>query len=1356
MYSRTQKKSSTTLPYETFGQLLRRYRKRAGLAKQSDLAKLVGATQQTVSRWEQGLSRPRDKEIALLASALGAEKEIPDLLRAAGYSLPTKAGTPVDRVFPLASLPPDSFERFCATLVTYLYRSEGMQVARAGGPGHKQDGIDISATNGRRTLSFQCKRMEEFGPIKVAKVIEDHTFKADRKFLLLSRVATPQARAEIAKRADWELWDAEDLTRKVRSLSLVEQRDLVGTFFRGLRSELLGEAEPGPWLTFEDYFAPFLRRDGSFNHAWTLVGRETELARIGEAFKEEGTRLVSIVAPAGRGKTRLLLDALRAFIAARPFVTVRMLSGTESLTAKDFEALGDGQQLLVVDDAHERDDLAGLFRHCATTERCTVLMTLRRYGREALRMQAAYFALVGEGVVTVDLPEPSLADASALAKQALVECGGPVQMADALAQATFDSPLATVLGARILAEGETPLPLLGNNDAFRTQILARFQDVIAGEIASGADVDRMAGLLRVIALVQPIRSDDPDLLSLLNDVEKIGTSDATRLIKTSIEAGILFRRGARYRLSPDLLADSIIERSCISLERESSRYAEEVFDKARGDHLAHILINLGRLDWRQRDGDTRDSKLLDGLWKRLRWVNKYDNPYVEAAEAVAYYQPKQALLFAEKLIAEGHGANEHVCKLIRNASYNYVFLDEACRLLWKAALSEERDPRRSSHGLRILKELAQYSPNKPREFVEGVVKFAIEAIDAGVDEANGSNAFEILRGSLQPEVQVTSAVTSRTMTFSTYQASRSVMADVRKEALGKLVEWIADSKNLRRAFVAAQTLPEALRAPMAADASSRTSWMEERDQLIQELSDLSIKLESPVVLVRVGESVAQQAFYGTGKSQAGALGILKTLQRDRDTRLVRALMDSWGSNTWPIDSKSHERPDHEADRQALVKELNDSFKDVSGLCGYLARWLEEIGRVADGNERFPALFVNVLIDSNLSLAKAVVELEMGKDSGPMGKFGGAGLGRLLASGDNRSQALVKEVVAQANPRTLEMVSEGYVRLDSKRDFSEMDHEVFRVVFASKDAKVIYNAAQMFSNVAASDPRLAVDLARTLDLTVSERATHDLFMWLNHGNTIPAGVTTDDDLRVLVKSLASVAELDDHWIRHFLKRSLKRVPEAVIELVKERLIAVDATSNARPLPFMRKDFDGEGLGLLENLDGAAHLVSLFEWGLRRVDDSGIQYEFGSAVASLCGKYNDSLCDIVLGWMSGGTLDHAKLMATVLTRASNDFVLRRVQFVRDILSAALQIGEDAREQIASALYSAMASGMRGGAAGEPFPEDLALEADASAVLPTLSRFDPAHDLYRDLLALAQENILRQRRRVEAMDAADEESA
>jgi len=90
--------------------------------------------------------------------------------------------------------------------------------------------------------------------------------------------------------------------------------------------------------------------------------------------------------------------------------------------------------------------------------------------------------------------------------------------------------------------------LFRSNDAFRATVLKRYEQVIAEDIATGKDQDRVHAMLRVLALIQPVIPDDRRVLELLASLEGIEAPDASRLARLLIDSGVLFKRGALYRL----------------------------------------------------------------------------------------------------------------------------------------------------------------------------------------------------------------------------------------------------------------------------------------------------------------------------------------------------------------------------------------------------------------------------------------------------------------------------------------------------------------------------------------------------------------------------------------------------------------------------------------------------------------------------------------------------------------------------------------------------------------------------------------------------------------------------------------
>ena len=264
-------------------------RTRLGLS-QTELAAELGLKQQAISRWEAGTHRPSVDQVPALAKLI--EEESSTLTTLAGYGKPVaiQPGDP----FPVEALPPDVFERFVEALLSDLYPEAEVNIL--GSRGHAQKGSDVIVTYpDGRVLSFQCKRVERFGIADIEKAVADPHARRERKFLVLSKIATPAAIETVTAHPGWGLWDKQVLTRKVRSLRIETQERLVDIYFRGQRMALLGRNEPGPWVTSEEYFAPFQGRSAIFTHDWPLVGRDSDVERVVEALGMEplGSRCFS-------------------------------------------------------------------------------------------------------------------------------------------------------------------------------------------------------------------------------------------------------------------------------------------------------------------------------------------------------------------------------------------------------------------------------------------------------------------------------------------------------------------------------------------------------------------------------------------------------------------------------------------------------------------------------------------------------------------------------------------------------------------------------------------------------------------------------------------------------------------------------------------------------------------------------------------------------------------------------------------------------------------------------------------------------------------------------------------------------
>ena len=774
-------------PYEKLGKVVVAGRKRKGL-EQGELGRVLGTTQQNVSRWEAGRSRPRLRQVSALALALGEKEET--LRRIAGYGppaevLPVTVTLSHDQPFPVDALSPEAFQRFTQDLVCALH-PDAREVRAAGKTGHDQAGSDILAilADGRR-FSFQCKRVTRFGPADVRKAVLVHTLPADHRFLVLSRVASLQAAEAVRAVPDWTLWDKDDIARLVRDqLAPPARRKLVDKYFPGQRYALLGEPNPGPWQTPEEFFAPFAGTHATFSHDWDLVGRGDDVDTIVQALRDDANRIVLLFGAGGSGKSRILKSVVETLKTQNRRAPL-FLSPTDTLDAAALEMLGDGPEIVIVDDAHDRSDLRGLFAYAAHPGRdIRVLLAARPYARGRLRGQAGEFAHGGAVAEVQQLRPLGLDDTTKLAAEVLSRFGGAPEFAEPIAHATRDCPLVTVLAGRIAVEENLPLTLAQHADAFRDTIFGKFAKIITGELALPGEQTIFTDILKLVSLVQPFSIEDAAFLELATDIANVPRDKVSVTLRMLIEGGVLYQRGAQYRLMPDLLGDYIIEQTCIGADERLDSFADRVFAAAMPPLLEHVLVNLGRLDWRRASGDPAKSHLVAHLWRALKVTGDYHDSALEAAAAAAVYQPRHALDFVTRQWRAGV-RHDDLIKIVRNTAYHPEHLGEACGLLWEMGRADGRDQGRfPSHPMRTLKELCAVEPDKPLAVNASIVDFGLSLLDRSDAFETHYTPFDFLKAILSGAGH-TAKSNDRTLTFKPFSVNYDAVARLRARVIDR-------------------------------------------------------------------------------------------------------------------------------------------------------------------------------------------------------------------------------------------------------------------------------------------------------------------------------------------------------------------------------------------------------------------------------------------------------------------------------------------------------------------------------------------------------------------------------------------
>ena len=1333
-------------PYSSLGQHLLQWRKAAGILRQADFAARLKTKQQTVSRWEAGQSRPRERQLPLIASVLGVTMD--ELRAAAGYASKTVVST-FDQPFPVDALAPETFERFCIYLLQFLYPKA---VAHpAGGRGHTQDGTDILVTMPDGSIhSFQCKRAEEFGPQKVHTVVATHKVRADKKFLVLSRIASPQAREAIGAHKGWDIWDKDDLSVKVRSLPKIDQLAIVDIFFAGRRFELLGVAEEGVWETTKEFFAAFENASGLFNHAWKLVGRDNALAEFNSYLNDANSRIVFLIGSGGSGKSRVLKQAIEAYERAHKGTTVRFLSRTTALTKKSLEELGNKPALLIIDDAHDRTDLPLLFQFAATMNNIKLVMALRPYGLNHLKAQASNFSLL-EFIKELKLQPLTKQEAEQLAKQVLEKEKGPLQSAKDIAKLTYDCPLATVVGAQIVAREKKLFDLAKNEEAFRTTLFSRFANVIAGEIGQKSDAEPLRKLLRVLSLCQPFYLDDKALHLLVENVESISSHDTNRLLKLLVESGILFKRGARYRLSPDVLADYIIEDTCIGPQGRSTGYAEKVFDAADEKQIEALLVNLGKLDWQLSNGDASNSHLLDGVWEKLKPTSEYDDPYIRSVQAIAFYQPLRAMAFGEALIRQGK-FNKQLAEIFKYAAFNFEHISRACAALWHLGQDDDRRlNQHPNHPIRILEELCAVRPNKPLAYNEAVIEFALSLARDPGEWSHRHTPLDIVTAIFETEGHTTTAK-NHAITFDPFTVSPKAVAKLRERVLDLVFELLSNS-NTRVATISAATLGKALRFPMGLfNAQIEDSLIEEWTILfcetLERIEQAVKKHEyDPLVLVGIAKAISWHANYGKPETSKHAKRVRNASSSSLDYRVLSTLSDGYGMELRRADVKNYEgRLKQEHDK--LAADIIAAYPSGADLRRYIAEKLDHMYKTSNEVSSSPDVLYGSLLRISEGLVQATIENALTDPHSLTARFAASALLILWQRDASEAKKIAAAFMCSGNEKLMADVGRALANVHNQRIETGPDEFDFTKTLVQSDSISVVSAGiGVIMSLSRVDADEALSLVRFVNIGASHRLADELLCLFSFGPELPFSRLVEADIKILLEKLIEVYELDGHWIETFLASASKSFPDMTLDFFINRVERAARETNWKYRPINHGPYVHVPLSFKESHNYGALLAKVVGWMAKSSyeEDQKILFDYrcSELFEAVFGSFDEEVLQFIEQWSETADEASFKLIANILNEAPHTFVLEHARLVVELLTKAQRISPDAFKALKSGLFSSAARGIRSGTAGQPFPRDLEAKAGCEKILQGLSRFSPAYEVYEALLKEAEMNIARQLR-------------
>jgi hypothetical protein len=1270
------------------------------------------------------------------------------------------------------------FEAFARDLVSKL---DGVtECHHYGAQGSKQNGIDLDAklTDGKHWV-FQCKQVRKFTAGDAKKAITKTTYKASKFVILVACEVGSGARDFIAEEPKWELWDVRDISQRVRALGMEKARALVERHLgTGWRKLFLGLDTLSPFISPEKYFDRLLQPDRLFNHAWNLVGRVDVLAEL-DSFVRSQERVAVMSGRGGIGKSKLLQSFTADPLRSNSDRMVWFVQEELSLTPEAFDEIPLRPTLLIVDDAHRRDDLPLLLAYVKRQNDVKLLFSSRPQGIDVLQglLSRSGFDRTEVRILTElkHLDRPNL---TSLAKQAL----GPqhAHLADQLAALTRDCPLVTVVGGKLLAQRAINPALLERDEHFRFTVLNRFRDEMLGKIGQ-ENAPFYRALLELISATAPFYSDDKKFAELAAayleanlDNPKEATPEKVVVAIGQLEkVGLLLRRGRTLRITPDVLADHILANLCMAPNSVPTGAAEKLFDHFLQHTPERVLRNLAELDWRIERSSGKGIDLLAKIWNKLENDFLVGNSHkrlrlLDVVKQAAYFQPGQALGYvrlaygaltkpsANEAVESFPLSNESLMtelpEILQRAAYSMDYLPDCCELLWRLGRSDTRELNPyPHHAIRVLQSLAEYRLTKPLAFNEivldcvdtwlqdpGAFDFAhspLSILDELLEKSGDSSKSE--GGMFVVDVFLIDPKSTRRLRSRALQIlSRSARNAKPKVAISILESLrgvlgdrfrmgaIPDSSEYFRLW-----LPEKLEAleciqEIAAEASSSlVHW-----KALQILEWPSREDPQPEVRKKTQEIIG-------GVPDSFQLRLTRALAND--TLLFHRLSLKPDDENWQQQANEREKLDNEF-RAGVSAECAANLQRES-LFSTIDRCLRDMDEARFSS--WPNHLLFELAKSYPDAAARLIDSILASPDTPLARFFHVILDGIGSRSKKTLSAFIHKAHAVGGPMIQWSLAHYYWFSNRETIPSETDLGILKELIRSDDPQTSRLAIESLAFLAKKDPELSFQLAVEAPIQGQQsRASAVCHAFTRAFGIDPDRLSSDQLVRLLVQ-FDAVPDLEDHWIQQFLSFAATRVPLATVELFIRRIEhRADAKDSAfRPIPFhVAVDF--------QSLAKHPKYADL----LRRIRDLTLKpsWHFAYFASDLFWSVarNQMALEVLREWAESNQKDRVVNAAHILEKAGNNFVFANPDFVSMILKRAAAIDDECYHAVFAYLHSSAITGSKSGVVGQPMPRDVEIREKACLLVKRFQAQPKVRTFYESLAKGAETCIRNDRQEFE----------
>lgn len=1342
-----------------FGDRVRRERERLGI-DQANLASRVGVSQQTVSRWEAGDSRPRLAVAEKLAGVFGVDAE--EFAELSGHGARNARGGSVEppvrpllTELPFDSLNPDTFEDLVADVAQALHPD--LEVVRFGGPGHKQHGLDVRVTRGNVVaVNYQVKRVRQFGPALVDQAFSDTTIDAEQNVIVLARqFASPAALESARKHNNWQIWDGNRLSRKIRLLPPEQSMRILDTYFGQYTEDFLGISGYRPFQTTDEFFPP--RTPGSIlSQEWSLVGRTDVVESVMNFALESDQRVGLLVGRGGIGKSRLLREI--AIRVSRTEADVRFLKSRAEVGSRDLALLPRGGKLLVViDDAHDRDELVttvgALLRLGADVK---VLLALRPYALSGIQNDLVQLRMLPQEVPSFILKDLSLTEAARLAREALGDAGDD-EIALLLGNLTKDFPFLTVVAGVLIQRGELEVSTLRSGSAFRSIVLGRFADIIIAGPES-ADEDLRRAVVDAISVLQPFHSSDVTFQTSLSRIVDMPYDRAFRHIRELEDSGVIMRRGDALRIVPDLLGDALLARTSFDeASMTSTGFVERVWRDVEPPAKLNVLVNASRVDWQLRQDAAANRQITSVLWSEvLESVGAMGAPakigMLRLLRKISVFEPEQTLTIIRMMLENSiddedadstlseYGSTplnvlHEIPPVLRGVAYDLKYVQDAAQILWGLARRDDRDiARNPNHPIRALQEIASIVPGKSLQYNRKIVDLAEQWLREDVS-ASLYSPFDVLAPILSTQGSIDSS-DGHSITISQFFIAADSVRPLRDRVIGLALSEIVTGDLLResravRLLGGALRYPAAIRGPDGIRASA-SEWTPifcvTLEKIKREVALLPVR---PVIAVAIRQELLWHLEYSPSETRESAREVIQALGDELQVRLACALHDGWchlfrgRTGDFAID---------DLEKQRQMDELSREVLRIYGDDQLLQQVMENIAEnrvVFPNREGSAGQFVWTLVKHRATFGEALCNDVIDNPSNPCKYLAPVALAAVGEANPDALVVLARRMVDTRQEFLRVTVAQALgLNRAARTSMAEGEFELLNELAKDPSVqvrKLVAQAARRFAHLGQPEGR---QLLLTIPFSDSAEVAEEVLGEIGEGASTRWTDFSVTQREATFGQLLLCGEIGGYWTWKFLAERCVDDLSSVARLLRARVELWETTDTLEPIPsFTNQQLNATGSPDLENV-----LRETLDWLEEGIDKWQRRDAGGRLFAMIAGAFENVVAVVIEEWAAVSSPTRLAVVRAVLRHMPSDAVFSNVEFITGALRSSERDGMESYQRLVSELDMAVLSGVYKSGFGGPASRDVSIRDSSLRVADMLQKGSPEERFYRSLATAA----------------------